>query len=122
MENCDTECMYEKIRNEIIQTIPQGSDSIYLNTSNNYTLQITSVSNELEFLFGNKTSNLSVIDFQKCADLLKEENGLEPDIDLILLKYENNTKNASEKSVIKTINFTLIFALHINQKMIPMFY
>ena len=71
MENCDTECMYERIRNEIIQTIPQGSDSIYLNTSNNYTLQITSVSNELEFLFGNKTSNLSVIDFQKCADLLK---------------------------------------------------
>jgi len=100
LDNCTSaECLYELIKKEIIQTIPEGSDNLYFNTSNNYTLQITSVNNELESLNDNTTSYLTVIDLAECADILKRENGLDPDTDLIILKYENITKVPNEKSV-----------------------
>ena len=72
LANCTSaECLYELIKKEIIQTIPEGSDNLYFNTSNNYTLQITSVNNELESLNRNTTGYLSVIDLAECADILK---------------------------------------------------
>ena len=57
------------------------------------------MNNELENLYGNKTSNLSVIDFKECVNLLKKEYEIDEDIDLIILKYENITSNPNEKSV-----------------------
>ena len=50
-------------------------------------------------MYGNKTSNLSVIDLKECANLLIVENGLDNDTDLIILKYENITTNSNEKSI-----------------------
>ena len=47
-------------------------------------------------------SNYSVIDLKECADLLKRENRLDPNTDLIILKYENeneNITNGNEKSI-----------------------
>ena len=43
-----------------------------------------------------------MIDLNECADLLKKENGLDPNIDLIILKYENEEEiitNGNEKSI-----------------------
>ena len=91
--------IYGKLKNEVIKTVPNKSEIIYVDAKNNYTFQVTTVNNELEKLSGNETSNLSVIDFKECSDLLKDEYGLDDDIDLIILKYENNTSNANEKSV-----------------------
>ena len=98
-DNCTTEEIYGKLKNEVIKTVPNKSEIIYVDAKNNYTFQVTTVNNELEKLSGNETSNLSVIDFKECSDLLKDEYGLDDDIDLIILKYENNTSNANEKSV-----------------------
>ena len=35
----------------------------------------------------------------ECANLLIKAYGLDPDTDLLIIKYENNTTNANEKSV-----------------------
>ena len=49
----------------------------------------------------NIQSDYSVIDLGDCADLLRNKNGLNPDDDLIILKYENDNKvsNGYEKSI-----------------------
>ena len=49
----------------------------------------------------NIKSDLSVINLKECADLLKKQNGLDSDTDLVILKYENedSVSNGNEKSV-----------------------
>ena len=66
-----------------------------------YTFQITTVENELNGLKENTQSEFSIIDLKECAELLKSENGLDPDVDLVILKYENtdSVSNGNEKSI-----------------------
>ena len=98
-----TDDTYDAIKDRILSNYDNSKDdSIIIYTENNYAFQITTVSNELGNIFKNKKSNFTVIDLKECADVLKKENGLSPDSDLILLKYENqaNTiQNGNEKSM-----------------------
>ena len=98
-ENTTIEHIYEKIINNIISSFPNGGESVFINTENNYTFQITTFNNELDCLNGNKKCNSSVLDFKGCTDLLKIKNNIEPDIDLIVLKYESLSNKPNEKSV-----------------------
>ena len=56
-----------------------------------YVFQITTSENELNTLEGEYSNeyNLSIIDLGKCEDLLKETNGINNDVSLIILKFEN---------------------------------
>ena len=92
--------LYSLIKNKYIP-LYNGSEPIIFKADNNFIFQMTTVDNELEALNGNTTSNLSIVDISKCTDLIKGERGLDPDTDLILLKYENEsiTSNGEGKSV-----------------------
>ena len=85
---------------EYISKYNGGTPKI-LKNSNGYSLQITTVKNELNSLNENIQSSYSIIDLKDCADKLLAQKGLDPDIDLIILKYENDDKvsNGYEKSV-----------------------
>ena len=74
---------------------------LIIKNSNGYYAQITTVENELKILKENIQSDYSVIDLGDCADLLRNQNGLNSNDDLIILKYENDNKvsNGYEKSV-----------------------
>ena len=94
--------IYEKIKNEIILQYNNEDNYLKVNTGGNFIYQITSSDNELKYLRNNIRSNQSVIDLKECADILKEENGLDLNTDLIILKYENEneiTTNGNEKSI-----------------------
>ena len=97
----ENEDNYEKIKNCEYISKYNGSTPIIITNSNGYSLQITTVRNELKILNENIQSNYSIIDLKDCADLLRSENGLNPDDDLIIIKYENDNKvsNGNEKSV-----------------------
>ena len=72
-----------------------------ISNGDGYTFQITTVENELNGLKDNSQSEFSIIDLKECAELLKRENGLDPDVDLVILKYENtdSVSNGNEKSI-----------------------
>ena len=115
-DSCTDEEIYQIIKQDVINSYPKGGGSIVVNTNDNYTMEITTVKDQLDVLNGNKSSNLSVIDFKECADLLVEEYGLDSAEDLIILKYENITKNGNEKSVqyeVYAINSTIKLNLSI---------
>ena len=99
--NKTAEDIYETIKKDLILDYNNGDDYLKINTGSNFIYQITSVDNELKYLKGNKKSNNSLIHLKECSDLLKKENGLDPDTDLIILKYENEEgiTNGNEKSV-----------------------
>jgi len=97
----ENEDNYEKIKNCDFISQYNGVSPVVIKNSNGYALQITTYKNELNTLKGNIQSNFSVIDLKDCADLLREQNGLNSDDDLMIIKYENDNKvsNGNEKSV-----------------------
>ena len=72
-----------------------------IDSTGNYTFQITSLKNELEILKGNKnnTNRLSVIDLKECGDILIDFYNLTSKDDLLILKYENFVSDVNEKSI-----------------------
>ena len=62
---------------------------------------ITTIKNQLDIINGEKegNGNYSVIDLKECGDLLKSAYNLDPDTDLIVLKYENIVNNSNDKSI-----------------------
>ena len=102
-KNNSSNNIYDLIKNKLITDFSNIEDNYSkINTDNKYVFQITTVNNELESLLRNIRSNFSVIDLKECADILKKENGIASDADLILLKYENleeKISNGNEKSI-----------------------
>ena len=99
--NDSLEDIYKKIKNSFIKAYNESNGYLSLNNGNDYNFEITSVNNEMNNLISNKRNNFSIIDFNNCAELLKREKELDPDMDLVLLKYENENlvSNGSEKSI-----------------------
>ena len=93
--------LYEKIKSEIIGTYPANGESIVIEGEENYVFQITTSANEINSLNGNYENNynLSMIDLGECEKLLKEENDIGEEENLIILKYEKIASAASEKNV-----------------------
>ena len=96
------ENLYERIKNNYIGVYDGNKGIMKLsNGNNNFVFQLTTLNIEINNLNSNIRNNLSIIDLGNCANLLKSQNGLESDIDLIILKFENENSglNAKEKSI-----------------------
>jgi hypothetical protein len=93
--------IYKKIKSEIIDTYPPNGESVVILGEENYVYQLTTSRNEKNSLNGiyDNNYNLSMIDLGECEQLLKTENNIHDDVNLIFLKFEKLTKEASEKNV-----------------------
>ena len=93
--------IYNKIKEEILQNYPSDGVSIVIEGEENYVFQLTTGGNELNSLngFDENEYNLSMIDLGKCEELLKEQNEIDEDTQLIILKFEKLSSKASEKNV-----------------------
>ena len=79
----------------------EDDSELIVNNGDGYAFQIITVKNELNNLKENTQRNFSVIDLKDCIDLLRDKNNLDPNEDLILVKYENNNQvsNGNKKSI-----------------------
>ena len=69
-----------------------------MSNANGYGFHLTTVNNELNSLKDDKPKNHSIIDLKDCADLLRSQNGLDSDEDLVILKYENENPSGTHVS------------------------
>ena len=93
---------YEEIKKGgFISNFNSEDDDLKLSIGNGYSFQITTVEKELNSLKENTRSDFSIIDLKECADILKSRYELDPDEDLVILKYENNNQvsNGNAKSI-----------------------
>ena len=93
---------YEIIKNGIILDYIAEDDYFTIDGTDSFIYQISSIKNELKYLEEDTKSKYSIINLKECVDILKRENGLDPDTDLIILKYENEDydySNGNEKSI-----------------------
>ena len=93
--------VYDKLKNEVVETYPEGGHSAGVEIKDGLYFQLTTFKNQMEVLNGTipNTNNLSIIDLGECADILIKENNLREDTDLIILKLENTTLISNEKSI-----------------------
>ena len=99
--NTSQEEIYEIIKNGIIPDFVYTGDFLKISGANNFAYQISSFKTEYSYLKENKGNDFSIIDLKECADILRKENGLNPNDDLTILKYENddyNNSNGNDKS------------------------
>ena len=92
--------IYKMIKNEIIPNYSTEEGEIITIDGDGITFQITTDKNEIDTFNGEieNKNNLSMIDLDDCAELLKKEYDIENST-LILLKTENKEKIASERNV-----------------------
>ena len=94
--------IYQKIIPEIIKTFPESNGSIIIiKGENNNIFQITTEENEKKLINNNKDDNfgLTVLDLKDCGEILKTKNDINPDHELIILKYEKISNNVREKNL-----------------------
>ena len=93
--------VYEKLKNEVVETYPKGGHSAGVKIKDDLYFQLTTTDNQLNVLNGNiaNNNNLSIIDLGECKDILIKENNLPEDTDLIILKLENLALISNEKSI-----------------------
>ena len=99
--NSSSEEIYDAIKT-VYLPFYRGSDGpITLKDENNFTFELTTINNEMNSFKSGIKTGLSIINFEKCAEVLKSENNIEPDVDLVVVKYENedSEKNGNNKSV-----------------------
>ena len=88
------------MKNTIISSIYTIKESVIIPTNNSKSIfEVTTIKNQLDIINSEKEGNYPVIDLKECGDLLKSYYNLDPDTDLIILKYENNVDDINDKSV-----------------------
>ena len=99
--NTTNDDFYQRIKSGGYLSNYDGNNYLTINNGNGYAFQITTMNNEINSLKNNTQRNFSIIDFKDCADLLRSQNELPPDDDLVILKYENDNEvsNGNEKSI-----------------------
>ena len=99
-ENINNTEIYSIIKNRIIQNYSSNGESIIIEAENNYVFQITTQKNEKNSLNGKYENKyyLSMIDLGDCEELLKKENNIGENENLIIFKFEKLTNIASEKN------------------------
>jgi len=91
--------IYNKIKNEIIQTYPSDGISVVIEGLDEYIFQLTTSLNEIKTLEGEYINDydISMIDLGQCETLIKQEYKI--DSPLIIIKFEKLTSTSSEKNV-----------------------
>ena len=87
--------IYDLITEKAIKNYTMNG-SIIIEGDNNYVYEITNTFND-----DNDDSNngLSTIDLGECESILKRENGIDPNIPLIILKYEKQGEVPSKRNI-----------------------
>ena len=90
----------QMIDNELIKNYTQEDDSIEIKGENNSIFQLTTTNNELDRYDGKKSNNnnLSIIDLGSCETTLKSFYKIEPNLSLLIKKFEVITIS-SERNV-----------------------
>ena len=90
---------YNKIKEELIRTYPSNGESliIEINNKDNFTFQVTTTANEMDALHSQST--LPILDLGECEQTLKEENDIDDNEALIILKYGKTTGHTNEKNI-----------------------
>ena len=84
---------------QLKQYDPEKNKSIYYNTED-MSFEISTIENEKKELIGKSIrDNLTIIDIDKCEDVLRAHYEINDNISLIFLKSENINSNPSEKNV-----------------------
>ena len=94
--------IYEQLKYDVIETYPKGGNSTGVKISNDLYFELTTVENQflsINDMNPDNHNNLSIIDLKECATILKRENNLPNDTDLIILKLENLALSSKDKSV-----------------------
>ena len=94
--------IYEQLKYDVIETYPKGGNSTGVKISNDFYFELTTVENQFSLINDmnpDNHNNLSIIDLKECATILKRENNLPNDTDLIILKLENLALSSKDKSV-----------------------
>ena len=93
--------LYSIIISELIKEYPNNGTNVVIEGEDNYAFQLTTTENEKKTINGEygNNYNLSMIDLGECEDLLKKENDIDEDTELIILKYEKITNIAYEKNI-----------------------
>ena len=85
----------DKLVREMLKTYPFTGINVEINALNGYAFQLTNSLNELVV----NDSDFSNIDLGECERLLKEENGIDPNISLIFFKFENIRNTNMERDI-----------------------
>ena len=90
---------YNHMLEQLKQYDPEKNKSIYYNTED-MSFEISTIENEKKELIGKSIrDNLTIIDIDKCEDVLRAHYEINDNISLIFLKSENINSNPSEKNV-----------------------
>ena len=102
--NTSNDDFFEKIKSGGFLKNYTGDDGyLRMSNANGYGFHLTTVNNELNSLKEDTPKNHSIIDLKDCADLLRSQNGLDSEEDLVILKYEN--ENPSSDGIDKGIQY-----------------
>ena len=91
-----------KLIPNLIQTYPKSHGlSLVIKGKENITFHLTTEINEKNFLNNSELNiyGLSVLDLKECENILRNENIINPNDTLIILKVEKETNNVKEKMV-----------------------
>ncbi len=102
--NTSNDDFFQKIKSGGFLKNYTGDDGyLRMSNANGYGFHLTTVNNELNSLKEDTPKNHSIIDLKDCADLLRSQNGLDSEEDLVILKYEN--ENPSSDGIDKGIQY-----------------
>ena len=90
---------YNRIKEELIKTYPANGENLLIETNknDNSSFQMTNTVNEMDAIHEKNT--LSIIDLGECEQSLKEENNINDDDPLIILKFGKTTGHTNEKNI-----------------------
>jgi len=96
MENKD---IYNKIKNEVLKTYPQNGIDIVIPGKSDYSIQLTTTSNELQSLYQKNNTETPIINFTNCDNLLKQVYNISETDSLIFIKYEKTSGLAKDNNI-----------------------
>ena len=93
--------IYNQLKTNVIKSYPKDGESLVIEAEEEYVFQMTNSLNELKTLEGIYLNgyNLSMVDLGECEKILKEENNIDENTSLIILKFEKLTNISAEKNV-----------------------
>ena len=90
---------YNRIKDELIKTYPSNGEDLLIETnrSDNSSFQVTNTVNEMDAIHEKNT--LSVIQLGECEQTLKDENDINDNDTLIILKFGKTIGHTNEKNI-----------------------
>ena len=102
--NFTSEEINKKIYEQLINMLTENFDLLkekdqIIEGKDNFYFHFTTSENELNSLNGNNSNNFSIIDLGKCEKILKEQNNIDKNLSLLILKFEKISNISSERNL-----------------------